>query len=270
MMCVLVFKYISQIDRVVVKSAGVLLLTMCIGLSAYAQRADTARFQEGEAVDGKVSPMYHREYAVPAVFLTFGIVSLRNPYIKHQDRGLRDGLQRDNHDRFPIDDYTQYVPTASFLALDLLGVEAKHNFKSRLFTGLVAHGLMAGTVNLMKGSLPVMRPDHSAANSFPSGHTATAFVGAELMWQEYRHQSVWYGVSAYAVAAGTGFFRMYNNKHWFSDVVMGAGVGILSVKAAYLLLPLVEGRLKGKKRAYVLIPTYNGEQYGLSLHCSLH
>jgi membrane-associated phospholipid phosphatase len=37
------------------------------------------------------------------------------------------------------------------------------------------------------------------------------------------------------MAATTGYLRMYNNKHWFGDVVAGAGVGILSAKFSYWL-----------------------------------
>jgi len=37
----------------------------------------------------------------------------------------------------------------------------------------------------------------------------------------------------YAVAAATGILRLYNNKHWFSDVVAGALIGILSARLAY-------------------------------------
>jgi len=205
----------------------------------------------------------------PVSFLTFGVVSIKNPYIKTQNEFIRDNLQEDHPGKFPIDDFTQYAPTASYFALDLMGVKAKNNLKSRLFTASISHALMAATVNLMKGSIPVWRPDFSANNSFPSGHTATAFVGAELIWQEYRHQSIWYGIGAYTIATGTGFFRMYNNRHWLSDVVMGAGIGILCTKTAYWVLPMLEERINKKKNPYFLFPSYNGKQALLSFHCSL-
>ena len=60
--------------------------------------------------------------------------------------------------------------------------------------------------------------------SFPSGHTGTAFLGAELVRKEYG----WgWGSAAYAVASTTAVLRMYNNEHWLSDVIAGAGLGIL-------------------------------------------
>jgi membrane-associated phospholipid phosphatase len=42
------------------------------------------------------------------------------------------------------------------------------------------------------------------------------------------------------MATATGFLRMYNDKHWFSDVMAGAGIGILSTKIAYWLYPLLK------------------------------
>lgn len=101
---------------------------------------------------------------------------------------------------------------------------------------------------------------------FRLGIQRTAFVGAELLWQEYKDQSIWYGVAGYAVATGTGFFRMYNNKHWLSDVAMGAGIGILSTKIAYWLLPLFDRTLGAQNSNYVVLPSYNGKQFCLSAH----
>ncbi len=163
-----------------------------------------------------------------------------------------------------MDDFTRFAGTAGVFVLDAVGVPAKHNLKQRLFTTAVSNIIMTSTVKIMKSTIPVWRPDSSANNSFPSGHAATAFVGAELLWQEYRQESIWYGIAGYAVAAGTGYLRMHNDKHWFSDIAMGAGVGILSTKIAYWLLPLVDSRLQNSKKSYVVLPTYNGRQFCLN------
>lgn len=93
--------------------------------------------------------------------------------------------------------------------------------------------LVSGTVLGLKSVTNVERPDGSSNNSFPSGHTATAFAGAEFLWQEYKDQSIWYGIAGYVVATGTGLFRIYNDRHWLTDVAAGAGIGILCTKTAY-------------------------------------
>lgn len=85
------------------------------------------------------------------------------------------------------------------------------------------------------------------------------------MWQEYKDKSIWYGISGYLVATGTGVFRMYNNKHWLTDVAMGAGIGILSTKAAYWLYPILNEKIfKSKNKAAIALPFYNGKQAGLA------
>ena len=67
----------------------------------------------------------------------------------------------------------------------------------------------------------------------PSGHTAQAFVSATILDMEYRDTSPWISVAGYAVATTTGMYRMINNQHWISDVLIGAGIGIFSTKVVY-------------------------------------
>ena len=62
-------------------------------------------------------------------------------------------------------------------------------------------------------------------------------MGAELVRIEYGEDYPWLAVGAYTIATATGALRVYNNHHWLSDVVAGAGVGILSARIGYWLLP---------------------------------
>ena len=104
--------------------------------------------------------------------------------------------------------------------------------------------------------------------SFPSGHTAAAFMGAEFLWQEYKDVSPWYGIGGYVIAAGTGALRAWNDKYWVWDVVFGAGLGMLCTKLAYRLYPSVQRKLSKKKEKVSGIsfyPYYNGQQGGLSV-----
>jgi membrane-associated phospholipid phosphatase len=68
--------------------------------------------------------------------------------------------------------------------------------------------------------------------SMPSGHTTAAFAAAAAGTSEVGH---WWprrrtlaAVTLYSLATLTGVSRMYNNKHWASDVVVGAGIGAFS------------------------------------------
>lgn len=136
---------------------------------------------------------------------------------------------------FRVDDYLQYMPAAAYLCMDFCGIKARHSFKERLMVGATAYLTLAAVVNVTKFSVGEMRPDTEMRNSFPSGHTATAFTGAELVRAEY---GLWPGISAYTVATAIAFLRLYNGRHWLNDVVAGAGVGILSARVGYWMLPL--------------------------------
>ncbi len=71
-----------------------------------------------------------------------------------------------------------------------------------------------------------------AYQSFPSGHTTAAFAVAAVLAGESRHRwprhARYIAPIAYAAAALVGASRVYNDKHWLSDVMLGAGVGTLS------------------------------------------
>lgn len=67
-------------------------------------------------------------------------------------------------------------------------------------------------------------------SSFPSGHTAVAFSIASSLSRDIKGR--WDDVAFYGAATLTGFARMNDNKHWLSDVVAGATVGILAGKWA--------------------------------------
>ena len=141
-----------------------------------------------------------------------------------------------------VDDYLQYAPFMWFVGgAEIPGVRHRHNFRDRLLIGATAYAVMGATVNAVKYSIGELRPDHSARNSFPSGHTATAVMGAELVRAEYGNRL---GLFAYAGALTVGVLRMYNNRHWFNDVLGGAAFGFAAARIALWLLPY-EQRLLG-------------------------
>lgn len=133
-------------------------------------------------------------------------------------------------------------------------------------TGLTAYAAMAALTNIGKYTFKEKRPDSGARNSFPSGHTATVFTGAELMREEY---GLGIGIGAYAVATGVAFLRLYNGRHWFNDVLAGAGVGILSARIGYWMLPLYQRWFKWDRPSddiVVISPGYNHADRTFSLN----
>jgi len=148
-----------------------------------------------------------------------------------------------------IDDYTQFFGPVMTVGLKLAGVEGRSDWGRFLASTAMSYGLMAGFVNSIKYTAKEMRPDGSTANSWPSGHTATAFVGATILHKEYGlTRSPWYSVAGYGVATATGVMRVLNNRHWVSDVLSGAGIGIMSGELAYAFSDLIfkhRGLLRG-------------------------
>lgn len=118
----------------------------------------------------------------------------------------------------------------------------------------------------MKLSFRERRPDSDTRNSFPSGHTATAFMGAEFLYREYGDVSPWIGYAGYAVAATTGYLRIYNNRHYLNDVIAGACVGILSARIAYWIYPRIFKKSKSGRHITVAgLPYCSTEGFGLNL-----
>ena len=152
--------------------------------------------------------------------------------------------------RTSADNYLQFAPVAAILGLELAGVKSRNDLINQWSIMAKSELLMTAIVFSMKYVLHDTRPDGSADNSMPSGHSAQAFVSATLLDMEYRDTSPWISVAGYLCAASTGFLRVANNRHWASDVFIGAGIGIASVKFVYL----THRYRWGKKPAGVIIP----------------
>ena len=211
-----------------------------------------------------------KQLAIPAVLIGYGVIGIESDGIKGMNSEIRDELTENIDDKITIDDFSQYAPAVSVYALNFAGIKGKNNFRDRTTIIATSYLIVGGTVMGLKSLTGIERPDGSSRNSFPSGHTATAFAGAEFLWQEYKDTSIWYGISGYLVASGTGLFRMYNDRHWFTDVMAGAGIGILSTKIAYWVNPFIQKKIFGKKMeeskiSFSAIPFYNGKQTGLGI-----
>ena len=120
------------------------------------------------------------------------------------------------------DNYLQLFPLILLFGLKLGGIRGNFGWK-RLFTFIVLSVVLTQlVVNGLKLTTGVLRPDATNYFSFPSGHTAAAFMAATLLYKEYGFKGYWVGLVAYAAAIVTGFTRILNNRHWLFDVIIGA------------------------------------------------
>ena len=118
-----------------------------------------------------------------------------------------------------------------------MGLKPKHDFLHQTINIAISNVIMCGIVKTMKHTFKEERPDGSDQFSFPSGHTATAFTNAAVLFYEYKDANIWYASSGFLFAATTGFLRIANNKHYTSDVLAGAGIGIgVGLAVSYWLL----------------------------------
>lgn len=138
--------------------------------------------------------------------------------------------------RSKLDNYTQYAPGAVALGLKLSGVKGRNKLGRSIINWGGGMLIMGALVNGIKHTAKVMRPDGTTRNSFPSGHTATAFMNAAFLHKEYGHMSSMYSILGYSMSTYTGISRSLNNRHWLSDILAGAGIGILSTELSYLII----------------------------------
>ncbi len=208
-----------------------------------------------------------KSYVIPSAMIGYGMMTLGSNKLRDFDFDIQERLNNRFTDNTQVDNYLQYLSFAAVYSMNAIGIKGKHNFKDRTIILGTAVVLLQTMVSTGKTLTKRERPDRSALNAFPSGHTATAFMGAEFLFQEYRDVSIAYGIIGYTVAGATGFLRMSNNKHWLSDVIAGAGVGILSTKLAYKLQPWIRRHVFKNKESIsgVIMPTYNNKQLGFGL-----
>lgn len=243
-----------------------LKITLIFILATLHIKAQTQTQTSDSLQNSKNLKFKYESLIIPTALISYGVIGLESHSIKQLNSTTKTELTEHIDSKLTIDDFSQYAPFLSVYGLNAAGIKGKNNFKDRTVILATAYLIMGGTVNILKNTGNVVRPDGSSKNSFPSGHTATAFMGAEFLYQEYKDVSPWYGISGYLVASGTGIFRMYNDRHWLTDVAAGAGIGILSTKIAYWIHPLIKKTfLKDSEQVSgIIMPFYNGKDYGLA------
>lgn len=155
----------------------------------------------------------------------------------------------------PVDNYLQFAPLAAVYGLKAAGIKSRNSLINQFALSLKSELLMGLIVQGMKSTIEARRPS-GGMHSMPSGHTAQAFVSATMLDMEYRDTSPWISIAGYASATTTAIYRMINNEHWISDVLIGAGIGIFTTKLVYF----THRYHVGLKNNTVIMPTplYHG------------
>lgn len=149
---------------------------------------------------------------------------------------------------FKSADIIQYSPAGILYLLKIAGLESRSDWPRMITAHGASVAVMTLITNATKYSVKRERPDGRAFNSYPSGHTATSFMCAHMLQKEYGETvSPWIGVAGYGIAATTGIFRVAANRHWCSDIMGGAAIGIFSTELSYELTDILFGE-HGLKR----------------------
>lgn len=253
------FFYSSSLLRGVI---FILMLCM-LGLrtqALYAQKLDSTASMVPPTPHVNDSVTTKKDYKIDITYQGLGFVAagLLIKSRQHDFREMRNLFQKDYHQ--PWDNFTQYAPLVATWGLHAAGVEGQSSWKRLAASNAISAVFMAGLTNTLKYTVRERRPDGSSSNSFPSGHTATAFMAATILHKEYgQTQSPWYSVAGYSMATATAVGRVLNNRHWVTDVLVGAGVGIIATDLGYFVTDLLM-KGKGKKRSVLKAFSSNEQQ----------
>ncbi len=131
-----------------------------------------------------------------------------------------------------IDDILQHSPIAMIYIADLALGSDKKKVGRHTRHLITTQALTLGTMLLAKEITNTPRPN-GASHAFPSGHTAYTFASAGVMYQSFKDDNLLLAYSGYLPAITVGAYRMIKDKHWISDVLVGAGMGILFSHLTY-------------------------------------
>lgn len=178
------------------------------------------------------------------------------------------GVKKSMQDWFPrtetrADDYLRYVPVVMLYGSDILGSRHRSNAFNQtkfLLISVAATGLITQAIKKLTS---ITRPNGGNL-SFPSGHTSEAFAIATVLYNESKDYDPLLAYSGYLFSAATGVLRITNNRHWVSDVLAGAGLGMLVTNLVYFFEPLNNWdplKLDGKAQITPLIDVSSDTYY---------
>ena len=252
-------KYILKINpEIFIKTMKSKFITLSLSLLFFIGNAQTKDSILSPKIQEKLS---YKQFIAPAVLITSGALLVKT--------ALNDDLQS-NANRFfgadfqtSADNYLPFVPVAQIYLGKTFGFTPKNNFKQQTINIVVANAIGAAVFTTLKYTVSETRPNQSDDLSFPSGHTSIAFTNAALLYYEYKDSNLWYASSGFLFATATGILRIANNKHYTSDVLAGAGIGLASGLIVSYWNPF-KSLTFGKKNKYMaFVHPQIGSQIGM-------
>ncbi|HHH53982.1 MAG TPA: phosphatase PAP2 family protein [Bacteroidetes bacterium] len=209
--------------------------------------------------DSTAHPIY-KKVLFPSALIASGIILTDSKTEQRIQNNVLEITGNSFHN--PIDDYLQFVPIVELYVADALKVKAKNHWFDQSKYLFISNLLSTGISQVIKRTVLKIRPDNSPY-SFPSGHTTIAFTNATVLYNEFKETSPILAYSGFIFSGTTGVFRVLNNRHWVSDVLTGAGLGILVTELVYYFEPLKNFNPLKNTNKITLIPHINNQNYSI-------
>ena len=245
------------------KVQKLLLIFLFVSFQTQAQSDSTRQSQYG-----KHPTHWKHALATPALLTVLGALATTDNEVFYQEDFYEQRNRWIPRFRTHADDFLQYAPIAGVIVLNGAGIKGQHDIVNQTALLLKSELIMAAIVFPLKKLTAVPRPDNRMLNSFPSGHTAQAFAAATFLHKEYGKDHPFLSVLAYSTATGIGLLRVMNNRHWMSDVLVGAGIGIFATNLAYHTHQNKWGHQRRTRP--LLIPSYAQGAFGMSMVIPIH
>ena len=189
--------------------------------------------QEKKITRGKMIYAAWINFGMPLLFLVVGLFIQSNEPLKQQVQTWQDTGVTEK-----VDDWGRYAPIPFIFLLDRVGMAARSPLPLRIATFTTAYILGDAITYRTKNATKVERPIANGHYGFPSQHTNQAFLASMMLHHEYIGSKGGGAVSAAGMfcAGGVGYLRYARDKHWSSDVLVGAAVGMMSVNMVYMFL----------------------------------
>ncbi len=155
----------------------------------------------------------------------------------------------------------EFIPNAAYiLSQSISGAYGDKNGFNRALGMLKASAYASSVATVLKYTVREPRPIHrTERDSFPSGHTTSAFTFAGYIYEEHGIQ---WGVPALSLATLVGASRINDNRHYLHDVLFGATIG-LAYGLGVSKIDKVRRQREQKKSQFSVAPIIGQQLKGL-------
>jgi hypothetical protein len=234
------------------------LITLLILLTVFTGNAQT---KDSITLKSSLNKLSYKQCIAPAILITSSALLVNATLNDDLQANANQFFGEDFHTR--ADDYFQFFPVAQIYLGKTFGFKPKNDFQHQTINTFVANAIAGTVFTSLKHIIGKERPDQSDALSFPSGHTSIAFTNAALLYYEYKDSNLWYASSGFLFATATGILRIANNKHYTSDVLAGAGIGLASGLVVSYWNPLKSMTFGKKNKSTAFVYPQIGSQIGM-------